>query len=196
MRIRINLLILLFITIFYISNQINIYAILMFFALLHEFGHMIAGMLLHLKIDCIEIMPFGFSIRFREKDNVDLTIRKRNVRKIIVALAGPITNLIIVFIIMMNKYVNNVELIYANILIAVFNLLPIYPLDGGKIIEALLDIKFGLEKKNTYLNIITKLTMIILTLISSILVFYYENIAIFFGIIYMWLLIGRQRMKS
>ena len=35
-------------------------------------------------------------------------------------------------------------LIYSNLLIFIFNMLPIYPLDGGRILKAIVHIKYGL----------------------------------------------------
>lgn len=42
MRFRIDLKIFLFIILFYCTKQIEVYAMIMFFAILHEMGHLIA----------------------------------------------------------------------------------------------------------------------------------------------------------
>ena len=49
MKIRIDLKIFLIIFIFILTNQIQIYMLIMIFALLHELGHLLAGLLLKLK---------------------------------------------------------------------------------------------------------------------------------------------------
>ena len=65
MQIKINIKILLFIGIFLISGQIEIYGIFMLFALIHELGHLLVGILLGLKLDYLTIMPLGLSITFK-----------------------------------------------------------------------------------------------------------------------------------
>ena len=57
MVIRIDLKIFLFLILLYFTRQIEIYLLMMFFALLHEFGHLLAGILLKMKIKKVSIMP-------------------------------------------------------------------------------------------------------------------------------------------
>ena len=46
MRFRIDLKIFIFLIIFYFTKQIEIYAMIMLFALIHELGHLLAGILM------------------------------------------------------------------------------------------------------------------------------------------------------
>lgn len=57
MQIRINLRIFIFIILFYLTKQIKLYSMIMLFACIHELGHILAGVLLGLKPQKIEIMP-------------------------------------------------------------------------------------------------------------------------------------------
>ena len=41
-------------------------------------------------------------------------------------------------------------IIYANILLIIFNLMPIYPLDGGRILKGILYVLFGKKKAEKY----------------------------------------------
>jgi len=195
MKIKINPLIILFIVYFYCINQIETYLSFILFILLHELGHIIVGSILGFKLKCIKIIPWGISIKFKEEYDDVSGRTKRNLKKMIVAFAGPAMN-IISFIILINIKIKFVEFIYANLIIAIFNLLPIYPLDGGRILEGILDIKFEYDKKNKYINGIANLTMVILTIIASVLLVYYENILIFLGILYMWFIIFKERNKK
>ncbi len=46
MRFRIDLKIFLFIFLFYLTKQIEAYSVIMFFAILHEFGHLVARLII------------------------------------------------------------------------------------------------------------------------------------------------------
>ena len=102
MRFRIDLKIFIFLIIFYFTKQIEIYAMIMLFALIHELGHLLAGILMGMKPEKIELMPFGVSISFKIKvEEYNKKIKKGNmleIKKILVALAGPLTNFIIIII--------------------------------------------------------------------------------------------------
>ena len=198
MRFRIDLKIFIFLIIFYFTKQIEIYAMIMLFALIHELGHLLAGLLMGMKPEKIELMPFGVSIAFKIKvEEYNKKIKKGNmleIKKILVALAGPLTNFIII-IITSNI---NIELfkaliiIYTNFLIMIFNLLPIYPLDGGRILKGILHINFGIQKSEFYTNIISKITVAIITILSSVLILYIHNIAIALIDLYLWYLIIKE----
>lgn len=198
MRFRIDLKIFIFLILFYFTKQIEIYAMIMIFAIIHELGHLLAGLLMGMKPEKIEIMPFGVSISFKiNAKEYNKKIKKGNVleiKKIIVALAGPITNFIIILI-ACNLKINLIKsllIIYTNFLIMIFNLLPIYPLDGGRILKGILHIISGKRKSEKYTNIISNIAVIIITAISSILILYVHNIAILLIDIYLWYLVLKE----
>ena len=99
MQIKINLRIFIFIIIFYLTRQIEIYGILMLFAFLHELGHLFSGILLGFKPQSMGINPLGLSIKFKVKaQDYNERIRKGNIlaiKKLIIALSGPLVNFIL-----------------------------------------------------------------------------------------------------
>ncbi len=171
------------------------------FALVHEIGHLLAGLAVGMKPEKIEIMPLGVSISFKiNVKDYNRKIRKGNtleLKKIMVAMAGPITNFIIILITCNLKIeiVKSIIIIYTNFLIMIFNLLPIYPLDGGRILKGILHICFGKRKADKYTNNISKIMIIIITAISSILILYIQNIAIFLIDMYLWYLVIKENSK-
>lgn len=191
MNIKINLKIFLFAIIFYLTKQIHIYALLMFFAFCHEMGHLLCGIFMGLKPKSLKIMPMGLSIEFEiYSKNIK---EKLQTKKIWIAIAGPITNVLIIFItIIFSKNIETIlyeEIIYSNILIAIFNLLPIYPLDGGRILKETIHIIKGRKRAIEFTNHISNISMVLLTFVSSIAIYYYKNLAILFIIAYLWCMI-------
>lgn len=188
-QISINIEIFLFILIFILTKQIEIYAIFIIFTLIHEIAHTLTGIILGLKLKKFIIMPFGFKIIFEESKIKG----KMSVKKFWIALAGPLTNLILMAIAIIFKL--NENIIYTNLIIAVFNLIPIYPLDGGRILKSLLNTKINKQKANDIINKISNITIIILTAVTSILILYIKNIAIVLALAYLWYIVIRENKR-
>ena len=205
MVLKIDLKIFIFFVLFYLTKQIKLYATIMVLCIIHELGHVVMGLIMGLKIEKIEIMPLGLSVSFKLNiDDYNKKIRKGNIlqlKKIAIATAGPLTNLIILLIVLNTnidlKIISNEILAYANILIILFNLLPIYPLDGGRILKEIIHIFEGSIKSKKYITKIGRVVMILITMIGSIAIIYFKNIAIFFIIMYLWVLvIKEQKIKN
>jgi len=203
MSLKIDLKIFIFFILFYLTKQIKLYATIMVLCIIHELGHVLMGIVLGLKIEKIEIMPMGLSVSFKLNiEDFNKKIQKGSVlqlKKIAIAMAGPLTNLIMLLIVLNTninlKIVSNEILAYANILIILFNLLPIYPLDGGRIFKELIQIFEGSIKAKIYIRKISKAVVILLTMLASIGILYLKNIAIFFIIIYLWIIVIKENKK-
>ncbi|WP_440112016.1 M50 family metallopeptidase [Paenibacillus sp. QZ-Y1] len=107
---------------------------------IHECGHAAAAALLGCRVLSIQLLPFGGVAVIEDAGN--MTAR----REIIIALAGPLQNILMVGVVLLLKYGNFGDpvfldyIIQGNLLIALFNLLPVLPLDGGKIVQALVSL--------------------------------------------------------
>ena len=194
MQFKIDLKIFLFFLLFYFTNQIGTYILILIFAILHELGHMLCGLILGMKPNRLSLNPFGVSISFElNTKDYNKKLGKGNyleVKKMIIAMAGPLTNLIIILITLqynMNMFFG-LKIICSNMLLILFNLLPFYPLDGGRILESVLHIIFGKRKAEKYINRISIITLIIVTFMASVIIFYVQNIAIFIVIVFLWIL--------
>lgn len=204
MVLRVDLKIFIFFVLFYLTKQIEIYATIMVLCIIHELGHVVMGLIMGLKIEKLEIMPFGLSVSFKVNiDDYNKKVKNGNIlhlKKIAIAAAGPLTNFIILLIashtnIKLN-IVSNEILAYANILIMLFNLLPIYPLDGGRILKEFISIFEGSINAKKYINRVSKATMILMTMLASIGIVYLKNIAVFFIILYLWIVVISEKNIS
>lgn len=172
----------------------------MLFAFFHELGHLFAGIFLGFKPQSLSINPVGLSVAFDIKaEDYNEKIKKGNMlalKKLIIAFCGPAINFFIVFLFMFYDVdlfgLPREFVIYSNILIGLFNLIPIYPLDGGRILKNVLHILSGLKDTYTYVNIISNASIIILTMLSSIIIFYLKNISVLVIIGYLWYLVINQ----
>lgn len=188
-QISINIEIFLFIIFFIITKQIDIYAIFIISTLIHEVSHALIGIFLGLKLRKFCIMPFGFKITFEETGSY----KKNAIKKFILAASGPFTNLCIMVIAIIFKLHSNI--VYANLIIAIFNLIPIYPLDGGRLLKTILRGKKNPQQTNYIINKISNITIIILTAVTSILILYIKNIIIIFVLAYLWYIVIKENKK-
>lgn len=193
MQIKVNVQIFLFIAIFILTHQIEIYACIMIFSLIHELGHMLAGIFLRLKPKTLNFMPLGIMLTFETYEYSNLV----EMKKIFIAIAGPLTNLIICIIVKLLHidYAMKQIIIYSNLLITLFNLIPLYPLDGGRILKCIIKLKCKGIKVDTIINKISNSLIIILTAISSVAILYFKNLAILFVLIYLWIIVLNENKK-
>ncbi len=154
-RIQINLLILPVILAAIIGNFIAEYSITLGFIICHELGHIALAAICGAKLSSFRLLPVGVNASIE-----DLQCSKP--QKIVIYLAGPLVN--IVFAISL-YWVHTWEIpicgsiigkimpaVIINLWLAIFNLIPVPPLDGGKIAMELLAGRLGFFRANRFMN--------------------------------------------
>ena len=192
MELKIDLKIILFALIFYFTGQIEIYCLCLLFALIHELGHVIVAHFLGYRLLKFKVMPLGFSIFLQTNiEDYNKKIEKGNMyvlKNLIISIAGPITNIIIFLVtfFLPIELMLKEKIIYINAIIAIFNLIPMYPLDGSKILQNALKLFCSNKESYKYTNIVANATLIIFTILCSVFILYAKNIAIVAILIYLW----------
>ncbi len=142
------------------SALLNVVLILFLFlcVVLHELGHALTARYFHISTKKITLLPIG-GVASLEK------IPEKPQQELLVAIAGPLVNVfiaLILFIFLPIQYymsldVANLEALFAtpgletllfylwiaNIMLVVFNLIPAFPMDGGRVLRALLSMFIG-----------------------------------------------------
>lgn len=147
---------------------------------LHELSHLLVAVILGAKVEKIIITPIGQVGIIKDIDY--LNIKKR----LLIIIAGPLSN-VILFLIFNYGYPNNfIFFRQVNLAILLFNILPIYPLDGGRICQIILSNTIGVINGYKALSLISKVINIVLFLLGIIQVILYPfNISLIILSIYL-----------
>ena len=134
----------------------NVLFIVLLFAcvLLHEFGHILTARRFGVKTPEVTLLPIG-GVASLER------IPEKPGQELAVALAGPAVNIVIAFALILaagavipqemqkidDPRISMVaRLAGANLFLAIFNLIPAFPMDGGRVLHALLTMKMGPQR--------------------------------------------------
>jgi stage IV sporulation protein FB len=149
----------------YFSNLLIFTSII----LIHELGHFIMAKLNRLNVDKIILYPYGGLLKMNNPINISIN------KELLVAISGILFQTIYYCIIcilynegIIRDYIYDLYKMY-NYSILTFNLLPIHPLDGSKILTLLLTkfLPFNTSNKiNILISTITLITIFIINYYS------------------------------
>ena len=143
-----------FLLIIILTGKFNYFIIYFILLLIHELGHAITGIILGYKLERIEFYPMGGVTILDFPINISLR------KELLILVMGPIMQIVGYMFLKRNfPYINTYH--YT---LLFFNLLPLYPLDGGRIVNILLNYKMNYLKSLQviyYISIITIITLVI-----------------------------------
>lgn len=187
MKIEINLKIIFVFLLFVLLNNIDTYIIFLIFIIIHEMSHLTVAILIGAVPKKISVNPFGVSLELYSYEKIDFWGR------IFFFSIGPFTNFIIAIISFFLKF--NDLIIYTNLAILCFNVLPILPLDGGKILKEILNKFIGNNRSIEYTLLVSKIFLCIFTYLYSIFIILIKNVYILLLILYLWYLYLQEEKK-
>jgi Zn-dependent protease/CBS domain-containing protein len=129
---------------------------LFFCVLLHEYGHSIVAQRLGIEIKDITLLPIGGLARMK-------SLPERPIDEVKIAIAGPLVNVVLAPIFFGVAFLLGADLLspanvlqggqslgaifaylgFINVALVVFNMIPAFPMDGGRVLRGLLATRLG-----------------------------------------------------
>src|SRR5215216_7227120 len=133
-----------------------IFMVLLFLCVLaHEFGHIFTARAFGVQTPDVTLLPIGGVARLER-------IPEEPIQEFLIAIAGPLVNVVIALVLMAfagadlgTRHLAAVEssqvpmvdrLASVNLFLALFNMIPAFPMDGGRVLRAVLAIKLGFTR--------------------------------------------------
>jgi len=143
--------------IFVLIGRFRFIIYFMLLILVHELGHILMSLIFKWKIDKVIILPFGGLTKYNEIINRPL------IEEFLVSISGILLQMI--FYKLIYRYIDYKYFNFINYFIIIFNLIPIYPLDGSKILNVLFNKLTNFKNSILLTVIVSYLCIIILSLL-------------------------------
>lgn len=155
--------------------------------LLHEFGHVLAARSFGVRTPDITLYPIGGVARLER-------MPEKPYQELIVAMAGPAVNVVIAALLLLivgaGVTLGGVEtmadpgaalltrLAAVNIWLVIFNLIPAFPMDGGRVLRALLGMRMSFLRATRYASKVGRFIAVVFGVIG----FFVKPILLFIAI--------------
>lgn len=155
----------------YFSKSLTTLCVAYCVATVHELFHLFAALFLSVRVKSVIIMPFGITLRLSD------SVIKSPTKEVIVAFAGPFSNILMICVAVLLKsmYIWSGPSLflftYLNAIMFLLNSLPCMPLDGGRVLRAMLVGKVGYINAVNYQRKLEKLIILVLLILGVVLIF-------------------------
>ena len=152
--------------------------------IIHELGHYFVASKLGYKLTTLNLMPYGAFL-----SGEDIFIDSKH--EIYIAMAGPLLSLFVATIVVAlwrvfpSLYQYSQTFVYANLSLFMVNLLPCFPLDGARVLCAVLKQKNTTEKSYRIIKTVSIATVIILFIFYFISIFNEPNYTLCIFVIFL-----------
>lgn len=181
MVIKIHIYLFLVLAYMYAIQNLESFIFTYMFIILHELAHVVIALILRVEICEIELLPIGINAKYRNEIS--------SLKIFLISLAGPIASFLF-YNFLKVAFLKNI-----NLLIAITNLIPLKPYDGGKIIHSLLSLLIGDKKANKISITIQKISLNLLGVIAIISLVKLKNYYLVIACIYM-ICIVKEDLKN
>jgi Zn-dependent protease/CBS domain-containing protein len=133
-------------------NTLTFIVLLFLCVLLHEFGHIFTARAFGVTTPYVTLLPIGGVAQLAR-------IPEEPRQEFLIAIAGPLVNIVITILLVFvggaslhgyaataleNMHISMIDRLAAvNLFLALFNLIPAFPMDGGRVLRALLAARLG-----------------------------------------------------
>lgn len=185
MRISFNIYLVPVAIILFFAGQFKLYAIAYFSAFVHEIAHVLLARRFNLDVEEIEFLPIGFTARI--SGMWKLSVKS----ELTIIIAGPAVNLLLCILLLLTAGIFQIsdsviisDFIMINFFLACFNVLPIMPLDGGRLFMLILSRKIGIIKGASFCIYFSKIINVIFFILGLIIYVFSGNLIILITICY------------
>lgn len=163
--------------------------ILFLLIFVHELGHFITAIFFHVEVDKIYIYPFGGISKFH------LSLNESLKKELLILIMGPLVQFVFyLFLLKLDFFHNYQKLIMVyNYTILTFNLLPIYPLDGGRLLNIILSFHVSFQKSLNVTFLISYFTILLLAIYFFI---HYFSINVIIIISFLWYKLKKEERNK
>lgn len=178
-------------------NYLSRLLVLIIVVLIHELCHCFMCIYYGIEISEINLFIFGGVAKYKGD------IESNPKQEIFISLAGPVSNFILIAIAILIMSIFNIEMneiiqffIACNLTIGLFNMIPLLPLDGGRILRGIIGYYLGI-KKATY--IVVKIGYIICILLFGIGIYLslvYNIEYVFLNLLVIYVFVSNRKEKN
>lgn len=129
--------------------------------LIHELFHLFSALLLGIDVKSIVILPFGMTLRLSQN------VVRHPKKEMAIAAAGPLSNVLMLILASFMPYSQNLMIfMVVNWSVLILNLVPVPPLDGGRLLRSLVIKNAGLMSSAGIVRRISKVFIAVISFLG------------------------------